>query len=70
MSAFTLDTKTFTHFNASYRKQHIQPVIAGRNSPKPFEIADQSLNLITPLIKFSIILPWLKAIALGRNDRN
>ena len=51
-------------------EQNVEFLEAGEDSTEAFEAAEESLNLVALLVERAVILPWLDAVGLGRNDRD
>lgn len=47
----------------------VQLVVASKNTAKPFESSEKSLNFVTPFIKLFIIFPWLQTIGIWWNNQ-
>jgi hypothetical protein len=52
------------------REHHVPFFEPGKDAAEAFEAAERALNFVSAFVHFTIIFPWLKAIAPGRDDRN
>ena len=50
-------------------KNNIEFVIASKDPPKAFDSSKETLDLVSAFVEYPVILPWIDAILLRRNDR-
>ena len=50
-------------------KNNIELVIANKDPPKAFDSSKETLDLVSAFVEYPVILPWIDAILLRRNDR-
>lgn len=49
-------------------KNNIEFVIASKDPPKAFDASKETLDLVSAFVAYPVILPWIAAILLRRND--
>ena len=50
-------------------KNNIEFVIASKDPPKAFDSSKETLDLVSAFVEYPVMLPWIDAILLRRNDR-
>ena len=51
-------------------EHHVEFVKSGEDATEAFKATKQPFDFISALVHFTVVFPWLKTVALGRNNRN